>query len=68
MVNFACNHKAGRAPRFSGWKKIFACGCEPFIMVSSLSAAPAISFSVSSGMSGIGEHQDSSAGDLVDSV
>ena len=52
MVNFACSHKAGRAPRLSGWKKIFACGREPF-MVSSLSAAPAISVSVgSSGVSG----------------
>ena len=26
MVNFACNHKAGRASTLSGWKKIFACG------------------------------------------
>ena len=26
MVNFACSHKAGSAPRLSGWKKIFACG------------------------------------------
>ena len=26
IVNFACNHKAGRASRLSGWKKIFACG------------------------------------------
>ena len=26
MINFACSHKAGSAPRLSSWKKIFACG------------------------------------------
>ena len=48
MVNFACSHNAGRAPRLSGWKKIFTWGWDPCIMVSSLSAAPAISLSVGS--------------------
>ena len=62
MVNFACSHKAGSAPKLSGWKKTFACGWELFIMVSSLSAAPAISASVgSSGVLGIGGHQGSSS-------
>ena len=54
MVNFACSYKAGSAPKLSGWKKTFACGWELFIMVSSLSAAPALSASVgSSGVLGI---------------
>ena len=62
MVNFACSHKAGSAPKPSGWKKTFACGWELFIMVSSLSAALAISASVgSSGVLGIGGHQGSSS-------
>ena len=62
IVNFACSHNAGSAPRLSGWKKIFTDGWDPRSIVSSLSAAPAISLSVgSSGASGIGGHQASSA-------
>ena len=63
MVSLACSHREGRAPRLSGWKKMLAWDWELFIMVSSLSAAPAISISVgSSGASGIGGHQGSSGG------
>ena len=62
IVNFAWSHNAGSAPRLSGWKKIFTDGWDPRSIVSSLSAAPAISLSVgSSGASGIGGHQASSA-------
>ena len=63
MVNFACSHKCGRAPRLSGWKKMLHCGWELFIIVSNnLSAAPAISSSEgSSGVSGVGGHHGESA-------
>ena len=52
----------GGRQELSGWKKMVICGWDPRNMVASLSAAPAISLSVgSSGVSGIGRHQDSSA-------
>jgi len=68
MVNFACNHKAGRAPRFSGWKKIFAAVANHSSCFQLVGSSGDLVFGGSSGMSGIGEHQDSSAGDLVASV